>query len=239
MTYLQHLEELRRRIIVCLVALIVGCAVSWLFAWDILDLLKGPAGNITLYYLKPLEPFLVRFKLCLFGGVILALPVILFEILAFLSPALKRREISYAIMVMFMIVAFFAVGVVIGYIYIMPVGIEWLLDLAQGQMSPVISASEYVNFAGWFMLAFGIAFETPMFIWMLTSLGVISPEQLRKQWRFAYIIILLFAAIITPDWNPVTMLMVAVPMVLLYEMSILLAKFTTRKREAAEAAEPS
>ena len=231
MTYLQHLEELRRRLIVCIVAVMAGCAVSWIFAWDILSILKGPAGNITLHYLKPMEPFLVRFKLTLFGGVLLALPVILFEVLAFLSPALKKKDTSFAIVVMLMILAFFSAGVALGYYFVMPVGITWLLDLAAGQMSPVLSASEYVSFAGWFMLAFGLAFETPIFIWMLVALGVLTPEQLRRQWRYAYIIILLFAAVITPDWNPVTMLMVAVPMVLLYEMSILLARFTVGKRK--------
>jgi len=231
MTYLQHLEELRRRIIVCIVAVGAGCTVSWIFAWDILNILKGPAGNITLHYLKPMEPFLVRFKLTLFGGVLLALPVVLFEVLAFLSPALKRKDRSFTIVVMLMILAFFSAGVALGYYFIMPVGITWLLDLAAGQMTPVLSASEYVSFAGWFMLAFGIAFETPIFIWMLVALGVLTPEQLRRQWRYAYIIILLFAAVITPDWNPITMLMVAVPMVLLYEMSILLARFTVGKRK--------
>ncbi|MCG2796698.1 MAG: twin-arginine translocase subunit TatC, partial [Actinomycetia bacterium] len=155
---------------------------------------------------------------------------ILFEILAFLSPALKRKERSFTVAVMLMILVFFAAGVTLGYLFIMPVGITWLLDLAGEQMSPVLSASEYVSFAGWFMLAFGIAFETPIFIWMLVALGVLTPEQLRRQWRYAYIIILLFAAIITPDWNPITMLMVAVPMVLLYEISILLARFTAGKR---------
>ena len=231
MTYLQHLEELRRRIIVCLVALVAGCVVSWVFAWDILSILKGPAGNITLHYLKPMEPFLVRFKLTLFGGVLLALPVVLFEVLAFLSPALKRKDRWFTIAVMLMILGFFTAGVALGYYFVMPVGITWLLDLAAGQMSPVLSASEYVSFAGWFMLAFGLAFETPIFIWMMVALGVLTPEQLRRQWRYAYIIILLFAAIITPDWNPITMLMVAVPMVLLYEMSILLARFTVGKRK--------
>ena len=231
MTYLHHLEELRRRIIVCVVALVAAVAVCWFFAWDILHILERPAGSIVLHYMKPMEPFLVRFKLALFGGVILTLPVILFELMAFLSPALKRKERKYALVVMSMIVAFFGVGVVFGYYYIMPVGVRWLLGIAGGQMKPVLSASEYVSFAGWFLLAFGAAFETPMFIWLLVALGVLTPEQLRKQWRWAYLIILVFAAIITPDWSPVTMFLVAVPMIILYELSILLAKFTVRRRE--------
>ncbi|MBN2167862.1 MAG: twin-arginine translocase subunit TatC [Actinobacteria bacterium] len=230
MTYLQHLEELRRRIIVCVAALTAGVGVSWVFAWDILYILKKPAGDITLNYLKPLEPFMVRFKLALFGGVILALPVILLEILAFVSPALKENEKRYSFAVTVLLVAFFAAGVVFGYYFIMPVGIKWLLDIAGNQMNAVLSASEYISFAGWFMIAFGVAFETPMFIWMLVALGVLTPDQLREQWRYAYLIILIFAAVVTPDWNPVTMLLVAVPMVVLYELSILMARFTTGRR---------
>lgn len=237
MTYLQHLEELRRRIIVSAVALAVAGGVSWIFAWDILAILKRPAGNIVLNYLKPMEPFLVRFKLAMFGGVLLALPVILFEVLAYVSPALKQKEKIYTVLIVSMIMAFFATGVVFGYFYVMPVGIKWLLNIAGTQMQPVLSAGEYVSFAGWFMLAFGISFETPVFIWMLVALGVLTPEQLRRQWRYAYMIILLFAAIITPDWSPVTMLLVAIPMVILYELSILLSKITVRRRARAEAGE--
>lgn len=236
MTYLQHLEELRRRIIVSFIALITGVAVCWVFAWDILDLLKRPAGNITLHYLKPMEPFLVRFKLALFGGVILALPVILYEALAFASPALKTKERSYTLLVMVMIVAFFAGGVVFGYTYIMPVGIKWLLNIAGSQMTPILSASEYVSFSGWFMLAFGLSFETPLIIWMLVALKVLTPEQLQKQWRMAVIIILVFASVITPDWSPVTMILVAIPMILLYLLSIALAKLTARRRNRPEEA---
>jgi len=236
MTYLQHLEELRRRIIVSAIALVVAFAVGWIFAWDILSILKGPAGSITLNYMGPMEPFLVRFKLALFGGVVLAIPVILFEILSFASPALKAKERRYTILVMVMIVSFFAVGVVFGYRVIMPPGIRWLFGVAGTQMKPVISASQYVTFMGWFMIGLGISFETPVFIWMLVALGVVTPEQLTKQWRWAIIIILLTASVITPDWSPVTMTLVAIPMGILYILSIALAKLTTRKRRATAAA---
>ena len=238
MTYLQHLEELRRRIIVSLIALVVAFAAAWLFAWDILSILKSPAGSITLHYMTPMEPFLVRFKLAIFGAIILSLPVILFEVLAFASPALKRKEKTYTLLVMAMILLFFAAGVMFGYRYIMPAGIKWLLGVAGGQMRPVMSASSYVNFAGWFMLGLGVSFETPIFIWLLVALGVVTPEQLTKQWRWAVIIILLVASVITPDWSPVTMTLVAIPMGILYIISILLAYVTTRKRRAGDKETP-
>lgn len=234
MTYFQHLEELRRRIIVSLIALVTAFAAAWLFAWDILAIIKAPAGAINLHYMTPMEPFLVRFKLALFGAVILALPVILFEALAFASPALKRKERGYTVLIMSMIVAFFAVGVLFGYRYIMPAGINWLLNVAGGQMSAVMSAGSYVNFAGWFMLGLGISFETPVFIWMLVALGVITPKQLQNQWRWAVVIILLVSAVITPDWSPVTMALVALPMMCLYVLSIALARVTTRRRGRSE-----
>ena len=242
MTYLQHLEELRRRLIVSAIAFLVAFAVAWLFAWDILNILKEPAGALTLNYMTPMEPFLVRFKLALFGSIILVLPVVLFEILGFVSPALKNKERRYTYGVLLMIVAFFAVGVVFGYKVIMPPGIKWLFNVANGQMRTVMSASSYISFAGWFMLGLGVSFETPVFIWLLVALRVVSPEQLQKQWRWALIIILIVASVITPDWSPVTMILVAIPMTILYIISIALAWGTTRKRrareaEAAEAAE--
>jgi len=236
MSYLHHLEELRRRIIVSAIALVVAFAVAWIFAWDILSILKAPAGNLTLNYMGPMEPFMVRFKLAMFGGVLLAMPVVLFEILSFVSPALKSKERNYTIMVMVMIVAFFIVGVIFGYEVIMPPGIRWLFNVAGTQMRPVISASQYVTFMGWFMIGLGVSFETPVFIWFLVALGVVTPEQLQKQWRWALIIILIAASVITPDWSPVTMTLVAIPMALLYVLSIVLARMTTRRKSAAAAA---
>lgn len=236
MSYLQHLEELRRRIIVSGIALVVAFGVAWVFAWDILSILKAPAGSITLNYMGPMEPFMVRFKLAMFGGVLLAMPVILFEILSFVSPALKAKERKYTILVMLMIVAFFIVGVFFGYRVIMPPGIRWLFNVAGTQMRPVISATQYVSFMGWFMIGLGISFETPVFIWFLVALGVVTPEQLQQQWRWAVLIILIVAAVITPDWSPVTMALVAAPMAILYILSILLARLTVRRKTAAAAA---
>jgi len=230
MTYLQHLEELRRRIIVCVIALVLSFAVAWIFAWDILALAKRPAGTITIHYMGPMEPFIVRFKLALFGGFLLSMPVILFEILGFVTPALRSEEKKIAYAVLIMIIAFFCAGVAFGYWFIMPPAIRWLLGVAGNQMKPVLSAGQYVSFVGWFALGIGVSFETPIVIWTLVAMDVLTPEQLQKQWRMALIIILLVASIITPDWSPVTMIMVALPMMALYVISIALARITAKRK---------
>ena len=183
MTYLQHLEEIRRRLIVSFLALCVAGGACWFFAWNFLD---------------------------------------------------KKIQMASTLGVLAMILIFFAAGLSFGYFYVMPVGIRWLLDLAGQELKPVLTATQYISFCGWFLIAFGFSFETPIFILLMVRMGVVTPKQLRKNWRIAYIVILLFAAIITPDWNPVTMVLVAVPMVLLYEFSIILAKFVTKRLDKKE-----
>lgn len=241
MSYLHHLEELRRRLIVCGVAILVAFVAAWVFAWDILAVLKEPAGNITLHYMSPMEPFTVRFKLALFGSLLIAFPVILFEILGYVTPALKKKERLYSFGALALVILFFASGVAFGYRFIMPSGITWLFNVAEGQMTGVVSASSYISFAGWFMLGLGVAFETPMFIWMLVALGIVTPQQLQRGWRYAIIIILLAAAIITPDWSPVTMVLIAVPMFFLFLISLAMAwmtvRFKERRKEAGKVGE--
>lgn len=232
MSFLDHLEELRQRIIRVLIAVVITAAVSFYFAFDILDLLIKPAGDIKLVYLSPLEPFMVKFKIALWAGVFLAFPVILYQILAFIVPGLKHKERKVIYPAIAGLVVLFAVGVVFGYVLVMPVGIRWLLGQAGDVLAPNLTANTYVSFAGLFLMAFGASFEMPMFVLLLIFLGVLSPQTLRKQWRVAYILILVAAAMLTPDWSPVTMGIMAAPMIILYEISVILGRFIVRKREA-------
>ncbi|MDD5748960.1 MAG: twin-arginine translocase subunit TatC [Actinomycetota bacterium] len=225
------MEELRRRIIVCFVAFVLSLVVGWVFAWDILEIVKKPAQSIVLHYMGPMEPFLVRFKLAFFVGLLIAAPVIIFELMGFVIPALKREEKKIAIFALLMILFFFCAGVAFGYRFIIPPAITWLLGVAGTQMKPVLSAGQYISFIGWFMLGIGIAFETPVVIWMLVAMDVVTPEQLQRQWRVAVIVILVASSIITPDWNPVTMFLVALPMLGLYLISLGLARLTARRRK--------
>lgn len=233
MGFLDHLEELRRRIIIVLISVVVTGAIGYGFAFRILDILIKPAGDIKLVYLSPLEPFMVKFKIAIWTGIFLALPIILYQFIAFVVPALKKKERAVLFPAIAGLVVLFGVGVVFGYHFIMPVGIGWLMGQAGDVLEANLTASMYVNFASLFLLAFGASFETPMLILVLIWLGVLTPKKLREQWRLAYVIILVIAAAITPDWSPVTMAVMAVPMIVLYEASVFLGRFIVRKRHTS------
>lgn len=242
MTLIEHLEELRRRIIVMFLSLVIAITVGYIFSWQILDFLKEPAAKaevpLNLYYQTVLEPFMVRFRIALYAALVLAMPVIIYEIIAFVAPALRKREKKIMFSALFFIIFFFLIGVAFCYVYILPVGLKWLTRQAGGQITPVIMAGPYVNIVALLMLGVGLSFLTPLVVWLVVRLGIVTPQRLHKNWRIAVIVILAFAALITPDWNPVTMLLVAVPMFILYEGSIIFAMFGMRgvkKKEVIEA----
>ncbi|MFQ5574150.1 MAG: twin-arginine translocase subunit TatC [Terriglobia bacterium] len=222
MTFTQHLDELRKRLVVAIAALVVAILAAYFPALTVLNFVKG---DLTLQYLGPLEPMVVRLKVAIFVGVAAAFPVILYEFLAFVSPALKRQEKKYLYPGLFFAILLFGIGVVLGFQYILPLGKAWLFGQAGDTIIQGLTASQYISFVGWFVLGFGLAFETPLVIFLLIKLGVVDRRTLRKQWRYVYVIILLAAAIATPDWSPVTMMAVAIPMAILYEAGLLLTRF--------------
>ena len=243
MTFIEHLEELRRRMIVMFLSLVVATSVGYIFSWEILGFLKEPAAKagipLNLYYQTVLEPFMVRFKIAIYAAIVLALPVIIYEILAYIAPALRKREKRFMYYALFFIIIFFLAGVAFCYMYILPVGLKWLTGQSGGEITPVLMANQYISFVALLMVGVGLSFETPLVVWLVVRLGIVTPQRLHKNWRIAVIVILAFAALITPDWNPVTMVLVAAPMFLLYEGSILFAMFGMRSskknKEAIEA----
>jgi sec-independent protein translocase protein TatC len=235
MSFIEHLEELRRRIIVMFLSLVVAISVGYIFAWNIFGFFKQPAYNagipLNLYYQTVLEPFMIRFKIAMYAAIVLALPVILYEIIAFITPALRKKEKRFMYTALFSIIVFFLMGMAFCYYYILPVGIKWLVGQAQGEITPVLMANQYISLVALLLVAVGAAFLTPLVVWLVVRLGIITPQRLHKSWRIAVIVILCFAALITPDWNPITMMLVAVPMFILYEGSIIFAMLGRRGAE--------
>jgi sec-independent protein translocase protein TatC len=231
-SFLDHLDELRSRLIKSLIAVAVGTFVAFFFYEDILALLARPyemaVPGSELVFFRPTEAFSLSMRLSLFGGVILASPVILYQIWRFVAPALTPREKRWAIPITIIFVLLFLAGVVVGY-FALERGLGFLLGFGSENLEPVIGADYYLSFAMRFILAFGISFEFPVFIFAAAAVGVVSSAQLRSVRRWAVLIIVVFAAVITPSGDPLTLMLLAVPMYVLYEASILAVRFILKK----------
>jgi len=231
-TYAEHIGELRGRLIKVSVAVLVGSVVGFVFNEQILDFLAEPyqlaVPDSNLNFFRPGEAFSIVMKLSLWTGAVVASPIILYQLWAFVSPALTRREKRWAIPMTGIFVALFLAGIAVGYLALSR-GLTFLLEFGGDSLQPVIGADLYLKFAMRFLLAFGIAFEFPVFLFAMTAFGILSTKQLRANRRWAVVIILIVAAVITPTGDPLTLLMLSVPMYLLYEIAILAGRFILKK----------
>ncbi len=225
MTLVEHLEELRRRLLFAVAGLIVTTAVGLWQQQHLLAILMRPAGLSHLIALTVLEPLLVKFKLGFVFGVVLAFPWLLLQVLLFVSPGLTERETRFVLPITVLSLVLAVLGTIFGYYAIFPTSTRWLLNQAGTVMTVQITAQSYVSYAVWFLAAVAFAFQTPLVVLSLVGLGVISRARLRREWRAVYMTMTVLAAVITPDWSPVTMLLVAGAMVGLYELSLLLARW--------------
>jgi len=228
MTLVEHLEELRRRLQYAVLGLLLTTGVGLVFVDALLRLLLRPAGDVKLTTLTVLEPFLVKVKVAFLFGFAVSMPWIIYQLYAFVDPALTDAERRRTIPLALLAGLLFACGIVFGYLLILPVSLHWLLAQAGTQFNALITANAYISFVLFFLLIVGATFETPLVILTLALLGVVSPQTLRREWRIAYMIIAGIAVFGTPDWSPVTMLLVAIPMALLYEFSIVLCRIVIR-----------
>lgn len=224
MTLVEHLEELRQRLQYAVLGLLVATGVGLFFVDILLRVLLRPAGDVKLTTLTVMEPFLVKIKVAFLFGLALSMPWIIYQLFAFVDPALTETERRKVVPLSLLAGVLFAAGIVFGYLVILPVSLHWLLSQAGTQFNVLITANAYISFVLFFLLIVGATFETPLVILTLAFLGILSPQTLRREWRIAYMVIAGIAVFGTPDWSPVTMLLVAIPMVLLYEFSLVLCR---------------
>lgn len=237
MPFLDHLEELRRRIIWALLALAI-CAVLGFFVvteLDVIGILERPFQKVmpgqNLLFTSPTTPVVVTFKLAFVVGFIMALPVIAFQAWSFFSPALyehEKRLVIPAIGVGFLL---FLAGIAMAYFFVLPLGLNFLLGFQAESLEPIITVDEYLKFATRLILAFGIIFEMPVILVLLGLLGIVTPDGLRKYRRHAIVILAISAALLTPA-DVGTMFMLFTPMILLYEISIWLVRLVVRRDES-------
>lgn len=224
MSFIEHLEELRKRIIVVLIVFIIAFIPAYIYRSKILEFLIYPLTDKKLVFLDITEPFLVNIKLAFFASTVVTIPVLVYQIVVFIRPALSEKIKRNLLVIVIIFFILFAGGVAFSYKLLIPVAVKWLISQGKG-LSQTLSVNRYISFIGWFLLGSGILFELPLILLFLIKAKIISVQQLRRQWRVVYIVILLLCAIITPDWSPVTMGILAVPLILLYELALLLARF--------------
>jgi len=230
MPFLDHLEELRSRIIFTVLTVVVLSSLSYLFSGWALEFLTRPVGK--LYFFSITEAFMARVKVSIACGIALSLPVILFQIWRFVAPALKSQEKHYTYPAIFSSLLLFAGGVWFAYALILPVGVKFLLAFGSGSLQGLLGVSSYLTFILFFLLSFGIVFQLPVVIFFLAKIGLVSPSTLRKRRREAVVIIFIVAAVITPSVDMFSMLAMGLPLVVLFEISIWVSHWATRKAAA-------
>jgi sec-independent protein translocase protein TatC len=222
LSIVDHLDELRTRIIVSLVA--VGAAFA-LCAWQnhlILEIANNPLDGREPITLSPTEPFLTTLTLSLYAGILIALPVVLYQLYAFVLPAFSPTERRVAFPLLLLVPFLFIGGVLFGYFVVLPPGIDFLLGFNADEFETELRARDYYSFVALFLVSLGLLFQIPVGVLAATKLGITTPDKLRRGRRYAVLVMAVLAAML-PTVDPVTMLIEMVPLLILYELSILLA----------------
>ena len=229
MTFLEHLEELRRRLIKILAVVLVFSIVAYFFSEQMLDYFTRPLPGV--YFFAPTEAFTVRIKVSLIAGLIASLPIVFYQLWMFVGPGLLKKEIRAIVPVVFSATIFFLVGGGFCFFYVIPAAVKLLLGFGTDNLKPLISIDSYVSFAGMMVLAFGLVFELPVAAFILGRLGVIDHRFLAHGRRYAAVIILIAAAILTPTPDAFSQLLLAGPLYFLYEVSIVVLWLTGKKKK--------
>ena len=237
MSFLEHLEELRWRLIKAGGTVLLLSIAAYFFSESIIEFITRPIDEV--YFMAPTEAFAVRIKVSLFVGLILSLPIILYQIWRFVVPGLLAGEIRIIVPLVFFSTIFFVGGATFCFLVILPISIHFLMDFGTEKLRPLIAVGRYVGFVSWMTLSFGIVFELPIVSFFLGRVGMITSGMLRRGRRYAVVSILILAAAVTPSPDIFTQLMLAGPLYLLYEISILIVRLTgTRERNRTPAITP-
>jgi sec-independent protein translocase protein TatC len=237
MSVVDHLVELRFRLVICVVAVVAGSIVAYIFYTPILNILKTPfdkggyVGDVKvdqLYVTGLATAFILRMKVAAFAGILFALPVLLYQVWRFITPGLQRNEKRYAIPFVLSSLALFAAGAWLAF-WVAPYGIKFLLGFAGPPLQPLIHFTEYVNFMTLMILAFGLTFEYPLVLVFLAGVGVVTSRKLRSWRRYAVLGAVVAAAVATPQQDPLSNIALALPLYVLYEISILVIRFGLKR----------
>jgi sec-independent protein translocase protein TatC len=242
MTLWEHLGELRTRLFRIAIAVGIGAVIGWFLYPYVLELLKHPFNEVQpdqpFIATEPLQAFGLRLKMSGYIGVALAMPLIVWQVWRFVTPGLYPHEKKYAVPFTVTAIILFIAGATLAFFVLNPT-LEFLTTIGGSEIEPFYTASSYVTLIIWMMLAFGVGFEFPVLLVALQMIGVVTPRQLLRWWRQAIVVIALIAAVITPSGDPISMLALALPMLLLYALAIgigaLIRKLRSRSQKRLQA----
>lgn len=250
MSFLDHLEELRWRIIWAASGILVGTIVCWIFIdWLMNDVLLRPViylnahlapgqQPITLQNLKPFGQLFLYMEVAIVGGIILSIPNVLYQLWAFIAPGLMPKERRYIKSIVFFSSFCFLTGIAFSYFVMLPAALQFFAGFGTTAIVNNIAISEYMSFVVSVMLAAGVVFELPMVSWFLSKLGILTPKFMRRYRRHSIVVIFVLAAILTPGTDPVSQVLLAIPLLFLYELSILISVWAWKGKQKSETAEP-
>ncbi len=229
LSVIEHLEEVRRRLIISLIAILVTTSLAYVFSDAILYVLRAPAGDIRLQAFSPLDGFMIRFRVALYGGIFFAAPVWIYQVVRFIEPGLLPHEKRFVIPGVAAMVVLFIMGNAFGYLMLQNM-MDVLFTMFGSELNYLPSADHYISFVVYFLISTGIAFEVPLVLLILVKFGIVSPEFLRKQRKVAWFLIFVFAELITPVADPIVApTVVMLPMIALFELALFLARFIAPK----------
>lgn len=238
MSFTAHLAELRKRLVICFIAVGIGFGVAYAYSAQIFEWLVQPLigvlppGDKLVFTALP-EAFFIYLKASLIAGVVLASPVIFYQLWMFIAPGLYQKEKRFVLPFVIISSLLFAGGALFGYYVVFPVGFRFLVGFSTENIRALPSLQLYLTFCLKLLLGFGLVFEFPVLAYFLGRIGVINSRMMAKNRRIAVLLIFIVAAVITPP-DVVSQILLAVPLYLLYECSIIIVKFTGKKRKAAE-----
>lgn len=213
-----HLQEFRKRLIICLVVVAIAALACYNYVDDIIALLSGPAGK--LYFMNPSEVFFTYMEIALYTGILLTLPVLLYEVWAFVAPALWPEERRAVLVILPTAVILFYVGLVFAYYLVIPAAVTFFMGFATQTLQPMFSLESYLSFILALTLPFGFIFELPLIVVFLAKIGLVTGDFLKGKRKILIVIAFIFAAVISPTTDIFTQTMIAVPLIVLYEISL-------------------
>lgn len=213
-----HLQEFRKRLIICLVVVAIAALACYNYVDDIIGLLSGPAGK--LYFMNPSEVFFTYMEIALYAGILFTLPVLLYEVWAFVAPALWPEERRAVLVILPTAVILFYVGLVFAYYLVIPAAVTFFMGFATQTLQPMFSLESYLSFILALTLPFGFIFELPLIVVFLAKIGLVTGDFLKGKRKILIVIAFIFAAVVSPTTDIFTQTMIAVPLIVLYEISL-------------------